>query len=678
MKTIAFFNNKGGVGKTSLVYHLAWMYARLGVNVLAADLDPQANLTSMFLDDKKLEPLWPDTGERRTVYGALRPLLDGTGDVAPPHVEEPEPGLGLVVGDLLLATAEDELSSQWPACLDRKPRAFRVLSALPRILRQGAAKVKARVILVDVGPNLGAFNRAALVTADSVVVPLAPDLYSLQGLRNLGPTLRRWQSEWQERRERNPVPDLAVPEGAMQPIGYIVMQHAVRLDRPVKAYRRWMSRIPAVYSAAVVGETSPLEDTTIDNDPHCLATLKHYRSLMPLAQEARKPMFALKPADGAIGGHAAAVQGCYRDFRALARTVAKRAGLRSPDEPSPSDQRSEASARREHPVTITFRPTGPAPEPPPEDKVLSPERMADLAQGLEEAIAKIEEWGIAVPGGSRLPETAKHLRQVASARSFPESREDLRKIAHAARDAQEFANIRGMLPQQPLAPIVEALSRAVGGTIGGTPHQAYQAQSELWVGAALSSAGVSVGVLTKPSGSSPDYVVRNATKRYAIEVKRIASGGSVGKRVSEAAQQVQDSRYDGGALVVDLTDWLPSEVTLRFASGPPDLVTPRMPIARRIDQLRKEIFDDRTERIRPRRMHLLAVTAFARFIHWDLTDLSQMHLTRYVAPLWFWRSAKDSRYDQARWLAELLHSGFRNIGYQDLGAHEIRFKNPHA
>ena len=64
MKTIAFFNNKGGVGKTSLVYHLAWMYARLGVNVLAADLDPQANLTSMFLDDEKLEPLWPESGER--------------------------------------------------------------------------------------------------------------------------------------------------------------------------------------------------------------------------------------------------------------------------------------------------------------------------------------------------------------------------------------------------------------------------------------------------------------------------------------------------------------------------------------------------------------------------------------------------------------------------------------
>ena len=327
VKTIAFFNNKGGVGKTSLVYHLAWMYARLGVNVLAADLDPQANLTSMFLGDEELEPLWPENGERPTVYGSLRPLLEGTGDVARPHVVEPEPGLGLLVGDLLLAIAEDELSSQWPACLDRKPRAFRVLSALARILRQGAVEIDARVILVDVGPNLGAFNRAALVTADSVVVPLAPDLYSLQGLRNLGPTLRRWQGEWAERRERNPVSDLGVPEGAMQPIGYIVMQHAFRLDRPVKAYRRWMERIPAVYGMAVADEGQPTPVTATDHDPNCLATLKHYRSLMPLAQEARKPMFELKAADGAIGGHAAAVEGCYRDFRELAVTVAERAGI---------------------------------------------------------------------------------------------------------------------------------------------------------------------------------------------------------------------------------------------------------------------------------------------------------------------------------------------------------------
>ena len=50
MIVIAFFNNKGGVGKTTLVYHLAWMFAEMGVNVVAADLDPQSNLTSMFLE----------------------------------------------------------------------------------------------------------------------------------------------------------------------------------------------------------------------------------------------------------------------------------------------------------------------------------------------------------------------------------------------------------------------------------------------------------------------------------------------------------------------------------------------------------------------------------------------------------------------------------------------------
>ena len=329
MTTIAFFNNKGGVGKTSLVYHLAWMYAELGVNALAADLDPQSNLTGMFLDEERLEGLWAGDHSRRTVYGAFRPLLEGTGDVAAPHVEEPEAGLGLglVVGDLQLARAEDELSNQWPRCLDRDQRAFRTLSALSRILRVGAAAMEAQVVLLDVGPNLGAFNRAALIAADHVVVPLAPDLYSIHGLRNLGPTLRTWQLEWRERRERNPVTDLELPQGNMRPAGYVVLQHAVRLDRPVKAYGRWMARIPTVYGEAVAAEETS-EEVDLAADPHCLATLKHYRSLMPLAQEARKPMFALRAADGAIGGHAAAVAGCRRDFATLARRIARVCGIK--------------------------------------------------------------------------------------------------------------------------------------------------------------------------------------------------------------------------------------------------------------------------------------------------------------------------------------------------------------
>ena len=58
---LTFFNNKGGVGKTSLVFHLAWMLSEMGKRVVAIDLDPQANLTSAFLPEDDLEILWdPD------------------------------------------------------------------------------------------------------------------------------------------------------------------------------------------------------------------------------------------------------------------------------------------------------------------------------------------------------------------------------------------------------------------------------------------------------------------------------------------------------------------------------------------------------------------------------------------------------------------------------------------
>ena len=65
----------------------------------------------------------------------------------------------------------------------------------------------------------------------------------------------------------------------------------------------------------------------MESDDRCLAQLKDYRSLMPMAQEARKPMFLLKPSDGAIGGHQGAVRECYRDFKDLASLIASKVGL---------------------------------------------------------------------------------------------------------------------------------------------------------------------------------------------------------------------------------------------------------------------------------------------------------------------------------------------------------------
>ena len=325
---IAFFNNKGGVGKTSMVYHVSWMLADRGFRVIAADLDPQANLTAAFLDEDRLEEVMPIDDHPLTIFGAIQPLKRGVGDVADPHIEIINEKLGLIVGDMELSTFEDQLSEVWPKCLDRDERSFRVISAFWRILQRAAERHQADVILIDLGPNLGAINRTALIASDYVVIPLGPDLFSLQGLRNLGPALRRWREGWQERLTKNPVADLRLPPGNIQPLGYMVLRHSIRLDRTVKAVERWMARIPSTYLEAVL-DKSGTTSATIDNDPNCIAKLKDYRSLMPLAQEARKPMFFLKPADGALGAHTYAVAEAYKDFRTVAEKIAKKARIKA-------------------------------------------------------------------------------------------------------------------------------------------------------------------------------------------------------------------------------------------------------------------------------------------------------------------------------------------------------------
>ena len=86
-----------------------------------------------------------------------------------------------------------------------------------------------------------------------MVIPLAPDLFSLQGLRNLGPRLRSWKQDWQEKLSKFPgASNVKLPPAHTQRVGYIVQLHAVRLDRPAKAYARWMDRIPDEYRKSVL------------------------------------------------------------------------------------------------------------------------------------------------------------------------------------------------------------------------------------------------------------------------------------------------------------------------------------------------------------------------------------------------------------------------------------------
>lgn len=328
---LTFFNNKGGVGKTSLVYHLSWIFSEMGKKVVAIDLDPQANLTSAFLPEEKLEELWDAElilPKATTIYRCVQPLME-VGDIQEPITQRIRSCLHLVPGDLALAGFEDFLSQEWPNSLGGENlfRAYRVLTAFWIVAQKAAEQHQADLILADVGPNLGAINRSALIGSDYVVIPLAADLFSLQGLRNLGPTLRRWRSDWSKRLGNWSSPSFQLPEGKMTTLGYIVQQHSERLSRPVKAYDRWAARIPGVYRESVLSDKS-IPPLMVD-DPLCLARLKHYRSLLPMAQEARKPIFKLTAADGAIGSHSYGVQEAHKDFNSLAQSILDRMDTKS-------------------------------------------------------------------------------------------------------------------------------------------------------------------------------------------------------------------------------------------------------------------------------------------------------------------------------------------------------------
>lgn len=213
MITIAFFNNKGGVGNTSLVYHLAWMFKDLGLSVVAADFDPQAHLTSMFLNEDRLMDLWSD-GKHLTIESAIGPGSIGSEDIQPLHLVPVTENLRLIAGNLELSAMESRLSEAWTKCQNRDQDAFCEVTVLCRALLISANQRAADIVLIDVGPNLTAVNRCALIAADFVVVPLASDLFALQGLRIIGPRLREWRDTWVELKTNT---DLLLPSGSMLP-----------------------------------------------------------------------------------------------------------------------------------------------------------------------------------------------------------------------------------------------------------------------------------------------------------------------------------------------------------------------------------------------------------------------------------------------------------------------------
>ena len=268
IKVITFFNNKGGVGKTTTVYHVAWMLSEMGIKSIAIDLDPQSNLTSMFLSDDRLETIY-ESEEPCTVLNSISPIISGD-PYEPVHIEPITSKLGLILGDLALSTFEDKLSDAWLKCLDGDAYSFRIMSIFNTIINDAAQRFHAKYILIDVGPNLGAINRAVLLSSDYMIIPVASDLFSLQGIKNIGATLHTWKRQWDKRLEQKPAKTtFTIPNGNIKPAGYIVMQYSAKESRPVQSYLRWANRIPRIFKEYVLNDNIPT-NYTVENDLNCI------------------------------------------------------------------------------------------------------------------------------------------------------------------------------------------------------------------------------------------------------------------------------------------------------------------------------------------------------------------------------------------------------------------------
>lgn len=321
MKSIIFFNNKGGVGKTTMVYHVAWMLSQLGIKTIAMDLDPQSNLTSMFLTTERLEEIY-ENNLPITILDSINPVVSGD-PYRPVHIERINENLGLILGNLSLSVFEDKLSDAWLKSLGGDIYSFKLISIFNTIMIDASKQFNAEILLIDVGPNLGAINRAVTISSDYIIMPVASDLFSLQGIKNLGQTLTKWKKDWDQRLEQKPSElSFEIPLKDSIPVGYIVMQYSAKESRPVKSYLKWANRIPSVFSEFVLKRKA--DTKTVEEDSYCIALLKHYRSLAPMSMESRRPIFLLRPVDGAIGAHGYAVAKSYEEFEVLTNSILER------------------------------------------------------------------------------------------------------------------------------------------------------------------------------------------------------------------------------------------------------------------------------------------------------------------------------------------------------------------
>lgn len=331
MKKIALFNHKGGVGKTTLTVNIADALTEEGKTVLLVDADPQCNLTSFYLEESALEKMLGESGENgkgETLWSAVKPVVDGRGGVATiPEIDLGD-GLFLLPGDVLLSDYEEVLPEAWTECFARRTRGYDITTALAQVVSQTAKKVGADICLYDVGPNVGALNRAVLLDCDYFITPVAADLFSLRALSTVGRAMAKWISDWGTVKGlASPADKARVFSGEPEYLGYITSAFKVNSGRnAANPHADWEKKIAPRVRDRIIKDLAAINPKLV---PHGgvnkIGGVKHFHSLAP---EAQKHGVAIGQLRGLVNpGHYSQVDEALAEFRSIGSEIIKRTGI---------------------------------------------------------------------------------------------------------------------------------------------------------------------------------------------------------------------------------------------------------------------------------------------------------------------------------------------------------------
>lgn len=298
-KKLVFCNNKGGVGKTTLSYHVACSFAQKGYKTLMVDLDPQCNLTLHALGIGFFEENLFSKQEK-TMYDVVRGFTEGeTGidlDITPQEINE---NLFIMPGDMDLVFFEQDIPNALNDAAAGNPRGFLVTSAIDRFLNKKGTEHEFDIIIIDTSPSLGPLNRVTLLGADFFVVPATPDVFSVQGIENLGTVFSRWKETWRDTAKamakgNDKIPSAHVLSGEGLFAGYIINAYR-QYTQPIKIHRDWMGKIKEKVSEFL--SQKHCKNGLVAQTVEQLGNIKNYGKIASLAQDKVCAMFELQESD---------------------------------------------------------------------------------------------------------------------------------------------------------------------------------------------------------------------------------------------------------------------------------------------------------------------------------------------------------------------------------------------